>query len=68
VLLDDRAARRCARTLGFPLLGTIGLIARAKRAGIVPAAAPVIRSAVDVGLHVDDALVSAVLADLGEDT
>ena len=68
VLLDDRAARRCARTLDLPLLGTIGLIARAKRAGIVPAAAPVIRSVVDAGLHVDDALVRAVLADLGEDT
>ena len=42
VLLDDRAARRCARTLGLPMLGTIGLIVRAKGAGIVPAAGPVI--------------------------
>ena len=33
VLLDDRAARRCARALGLPLIGTIGLIVRATRAG-----------------------------------
>ena len=66
VLLDDRAARSCARTLGLPVLGTIGLIARAKGAGLVTAAGPVIRAVVDAGLHVDGALVSAVLVDLGE--
>jgi predicted nucleic acid-binding protein len=66
VLLDDRAARRCAQTLGLLVVGSIGLIARAKRAGLVTAAGPVIRAVVEAGLHVDDELVSAVLADLGE--
>jgi predicted nucleic acid-binding protein len=66
VLLDDRAARRCARTLGIPVLGTIGLIVRAKGAGIVPAAGPVIKAVVDAGLYVDEVLVSAVLADSGK--
>lgn len=66
VLLDDRAARRCAQTLGLPVVGSIGLIARAKRAGLVTAAGPVIRSVVEAGLHVDDELVIAMLADLGE--
>jgi len=66
VLLDDRAARRCAQTLGLWVVGSIGLIARAKRAGLVTAAGPVIRAVVEAGLHVDEELVSAVLADLGE--
>lgn len=66
VLLDDRAARRCARTLGLALLGTIGLVVQARRAGIVAAAKPVLQAVVDAGLHVDKALVRSVLADLGE--
>jgi predicted nucleic acid-binding protein len=66
VLLDDRAARRCAQTLGLMVVGSIGLVARAKRAGLVTAAGPVIRAVVEAGLHVDDELVTAVLADLGE--
>jgi uncharacterized protein len=66
VLLDDRAARRCARTLGLALLGTIGLIVRAKRVGVVTAASPVIRAVVDAGLFIDEGVVRAVLADLGE--
>ncbi len=66
VLLDDRAARRCARTLGLPLLGTIGLIVRAKRVGVVAAASPVIRAVVDAGLYIDEGIVTAVLAELGE--
>ncbi len=66
VLLDDRAARRCAQTLGLWVVGSIGLIARAKKAGLVTAAGPVIRAVVEAGLHVDEELVSAVLADLGE--
>lgn len=66
VLLDDRAARRCAQTLGLAIVGSIGLIARAKRAGLVTAAGPVTSAVVEAGLHVDDEMVRAVLADLGE--
>lgn len=36
VLLDDRAARRLAVVLGVPLIGTLGLLLRAKRAGLIP--------------------------------
>ena len=40
VVLDDALARRLAETLGLCLTGTLGLLLDARRAGLVPAAAP----------------------------
>jgi predicted nucleic acid-binding protein len=34
-IIDDKAARRCAKTLGIKTLGTGGLIVLAKRRGII---------------------------------
>lgn len=34
-VLDDRAARRCARTLGISILGTGGVLVLAKRRGLL---------------------------------
>ena len=39
-VLDDLAARRCAATLQIPVLGSIGIVLRAKRAGLLASAAP----------------------------
>jgi predicted nucleic acid-binding protein len=40
VVLDDRQARSVARLLGVPLLGTMRVLLRAKRASLVPAGVP----------------------------
>nr|VFJ62837.1 MAG: protein of unknown function (DUF3368) [Candidatus Kentron sp. DK] len=42
-ILDDRAARRCARTLEVPILGTAGILVLAKRRGLI--------DSVEAGLH-----------------
>jgi predicted nucleic acid-binding protein len=42
VVLDDALGRRVAETLGLPLTGTLGLLLDAKRAGLVPAVAPLL--------------------------
>ncbi|MEY4580581.1 MAG: hypothetical protein RL701_5284 [Pseudomonadota bacterium] len=60
------AARRCAQAIGLRLIGTLGLIARAKRVGIVAEAAPVIAAVREVGLYLSDELTRAVLKELGE--
>lgn len=46
-LLDDRAARDCARLFGARVRGTVGVLLLAKRAGLFPA----IRPAIDALLH-----------------
>lgn len=65
-ILDDRAARRCAALLGIPVIGTVGVVALAKRRGLVPAAAPVFTALEEAGLFLSKALIREVLADLGE--
>lgn len=53
-VLDDAAARRCARTLGIPVLGTLAVVLRAKQAGLIPSASQVAASLVQAGLRLDD--------------
>ncbi len=65
-ILDDRAGRRCGRSLGVPLIGTIGLVALARRRGRIAAATPVFRSLIEAGLYVAPGLLRAVLTELGE--
>ena len=42
LLLDDRDARRYARTLGLEISGTLGLLLQAKERGILDAVGPVL--------------------------
>ena len=60
--LDDRSARRCAKALGVSMIGTFGVIVRAKRRGLVPAAAPVMREVVNAGLYYSDDAIEMLLA------
>ncbi|MDN5935185.1 MAG: DUF3368 domain-containing protein [Nitrosospira sp.] len=61
MVVDDKAARRCASALGLRRIGTLGVVVRAWHQGQIDSAAEVFRSLVDAGLHVDDATVRAVL-------
>jgi predicted nucleic acid-binding protein len=65
-ILDDRSARRCAAALGISVLGTLGVIALAKRKGVIPAAEPVLRAVLGAGLYYDEASLEALLRGLGE--
>jgi len=65
-VLDDLEARRCAQSMGVPLIGTLGVVLRAKRRGVIPAARPVIEHLLRVGLYASDALIERALAHLGE--
>jgi predicted nucleic acid-binding protein len=65
-VLDDLQARRCAQSMGLPLIGTLGVVLRAKRKGVIPEARPVIEHLRRVGLYASDALIEQALARLGE--
>jgi predicted nucleic acid-binding protein len=67
VVIDDRAARRCAAFLSIPMIGTIGIVALARQRSTLKAAAPVYQALRDAGLFVSPALVKAVLAQFGEE-
>lgn len=65
-VLDDLAARRAAQAINLPLIGTLGIVLRAKRRGLIDAARPVIENLRRVGLYVSDTLIEQALDHLGE--
>ena len=66
VILDDMAARKCAKSLGVRVKGTLGVVVLAKRKGLVPSAATIFRDLLAVGARFDDALARYVLQQIGE--
>ena len=42
IILDDRKAREAAQRLGVPVTGTVGLLLKAKRNGLVPVVRPLL--------------------------
>jgi hypothetical protein len=67
VLVDEARGRAVARRLGLAVLGTVGLIAAAKKRGMIPAARPLIAEVrTRGGLWLADKLVADVLARLDE--
>jgi predicted nucleic acid-binding protein len=56
-VLDDAAARRCARALNVPLIGTLGTILRAKRLGLIASAAQVLSALLAAGLRLDEKVI-----------
>jgi predicted nucleic acid-binding protein len=67
-LLDDAQARRCAQAHGVPVLGTLGAIVRAKKAGSIESAAKIIEDLRQSGLYLDDHVVTAALVAAGEES
>lgn len=66
LLLDDSRARRVAERLGIRRIGTVGLLRRAKKAGLIPAVKPHLEALMANGIYIHRALINAVLKDLGE--
>lgn len=66
VCMDDRKGRRAALVVGLRVTGSLGLLARAKTLGLIPAIRPFIERAMEGGIWYDHALVRRLLADLAE--
>jgi predicted nucleic acid-binding protein len=66
VVLDDLAARRCARSLELPMIGTLGVVILCRHRGVISAARPVIEALVNAGLRLKPALIDGALAKVGE--
>jgi predicted nucleic acid-binding protein len=66
VVLDDLEARRCAKAMGLRVIGTLGIVGRAKATGRIGRAAPIIEHLRRTGLYVSDAMVQHILRQVGE--
>jgi predicted nucleic acid-binding protein len=68
ILLDDTAARRTASSIGLHVVGTFGLLLRAKEQQLLPAVKPLLDQLLAFGFHAGEELVSEVLRIAGEST
>ena len=66
LLVDDGPARKRARALGVAVLGTLGVLRRAKLGGHVVLVRPLIVALETNGFRIRRSLVDALLRDLGE--
>jgi predicted nucleic acid-binding protein len=65
-VIDDLEARRCARTLKIPVIGTLGLVLLAKQLGHIRLARPVLEHLKASGMYLSTTLIDQVLARVGE--
>ena len=65
-VIDDLAARKCAKTLGVSLLGTISVLAIAKKKALIPAIAPLLHALREEGMRLSPSLVEQILGESGE--
>ena len=66
VVIDDLEARRCAKAMGLAIIGTLGIVGRAKVTGLVDRAGPVIQRLRETGLYASDEIVQRLLREVGE--
>jgi predicted nucleic acid-binding protein len=67
LLLDDTLARRIARLHKLRFTGTVGVVIKAKQAGLISKVSPLITNLLDAGLWLHDSFIAEVLHQAGED-
>ena len=63
-ILDDAAARKCAKSFSIPVKGTLAVVLMAKQKNLIPSAADVLRSLRTAGFHLDDRIIEKALKDV----
>ena len=66
VIMDDLSGRKCARRLGIPVYGTLGIVLMAKKRGAISLARPVMENLIASGLYLSRPLLDEVLKRVGE--
>lgn len=65
-ILDDQRARVYAQWHGVPVVGTLGIVLRAKQQGMIPLARPILQELIERGMYLAKAVAERALALVGE--
>jgi predicted nucleic acid-binding protein len=66
IVLDDRKARDLAQRMGLKVIGTVGILVRAKRSGLLPWINPLLNELTEKGFHLSEDLKREALRMAGE--
>ena len=66
VIMDDDAAKKTAKFLGFNVTGTLGILLKAKRQGYLEKVEPIMNELILDGLFISDTVKRYVLKEVGE--
>ena len=66
VIIDDNAAKKTAKYLGLTVTGTIGVLLKAKRSGIISEVYPLLEEIKRNGFYIDNSLEMLILEQAGE--
>ena len=66
LILDDLAARRLAQSLQLAVIGSAGLLLRAKEHGLIQRVRPLMQAMQDVGFHISERVFAGILTAAGE--
>jgi len=66
VLMDEKKGRRKLTQLGLNKIGTVGILLKAKQAGLLPAVRPELERLRRQGFSLSQAVIDAVLQQAGE--
>jgi predicted nucleic acid-binding protein len=62
LILDDLAARRLAQSLLLVVIGSAGLLLRAKERGLIPRVRPLMQAMQAVDFHISERVFTGILA------
>jgi len=66
VVIDERRARMVARTMGLEVVGSVGVLLRAKREGFIAEIKPSIEAMQAAGIRLSERLLEFALQEAGE--
>lgn len=66
VIIDDLMGRKCARVLGIPVRGTLGIVLQAKKEGRIPSARDLIEELIAAGMYLSRPVIDEALKRVAE--
>lgn len=66
VIIDEKVARMQARILGLKVVGTLGLLLRAKNQGFIDEIRPLINKILEEGIYIHENIVRGIVQEAGE--
>jgi len=66
LILDDKKARRVAQQMGMKVIGTVGMLLRAKRQGVITEVKPILLKLTEANFRISQGIIQEALRLSGE--